>query len=77
VQTWRPIVRERLPFASTVVASSDDPMCRPERARDLAQAWGSRFIDAGARGHLNADAGLGEWPEGRALLDALALAPAR
>ena len=30
--------------------------------------WGSRLIDAGARGHLNADSGLGDWPEGHALL---------
>jgi uncharacterized protein len=77
VQTWRPIVRERLPFASTVVASSDDPMCALERARAMAHGWGSRFVDAGARGHLNGESGLGDWPEGRALLDALRATAAR
>ena len=30
------------------------------------------LVDAGSRGHLNADSGLGDWPEGRALLTALA-----
>mgnify|MGYP000182071266 CR=1 FL=1 len=30
--------------------------------------WGSRLIDAGPRGHLNSDSGLGDWPEGHALL---------
>jgi predicted alpha/beta hydrolase family esterase len=43
----------------------------------MAQAWGSGFVDAGARGHLNGDSGLADWPEGRALLDALRAAPAR
>ena len=30
--SWRPILRERLPFPSIVVASNDDPFCAPERA---------------------------------------------
>jgi predicted alpha/beta hydrolase family esterase len=59
---------QRLPFASTVVASRDDPFTRFERAQSFAQAWGSEFIDYGARGHINAESGLGDWPEGRALL---------
>lgn len=71
VQAWRPIVRACLPFASTVVASTDDPFSTTERSRALAQAWGSRFVEAGARGHLNAESGLGDWPEGRTLLAAL------
>ncbi|WP_425527741.1 alpha/beta hydrolase, partial [Xylella fastidiosa] len=25
----------------------------------MAQDWGARFVDAGARGHLNAESGLG------------------
>jgi predicted alpha/beta hydrolase family esterase len=28
-------------------------------------------VDVGARGHVNADSGLGDWPEGLALLRAL------
>lgn len=66
---WAPLVREPLPFASVVVASSDDPFCALVRAQTLAQHWGSRFVDAGPRGHLNADSGLGDWPEGHALLE--------
>ena len=65
---WAPILRDPLPFPSLLVASQDDPCCRFERAGQLAQAWGSRLVDAGARGHLNADSGLGDWPEGHALL---------
>ncbi len=68
---WRPISRTRLPFASLVVASLDDPYCSPERAAQLAADWGSAWHEIGARGHVNGDSGLGDWPEGRALLSAL------
>ncbi|HEY1393609.1 MAG TPA: alpha/beta hydrolase, partial [Methylibium sp.] len=34
----------------------------PERARQFAAAWGAELIDAGPRGHLNAESGLGDWP---------------
>jgi predicted alpha/beta hydrolase family esterase len=65
---WAPIVRQPLPFPSLLVASRDDPYCRYERAEQLARDWGSRRVDAGACGHINADSGLGDWPEGHALL---------
>ncbi len=66
--SWSPIVRERLPFPSILVGSRDDPYCSFERAQGLAYDWGARFIDLGERGHINAESGLGDWPEGRALL---------
>jgi hypothetical protein len=71
---WRRIERGRLPFPATVVASRDDPFCTYERAQALAGDWGAGFVDIGARGHVNADSGLGDWPEGLALLRALARA---
>jgi uncharacterized protein len=69
--SWRPIVRERLPFASLVVSSSDDPYGSPERAAAMAGDWGSDLATVGARGHINGDSGLGDWPEGHAMLAAL------
>ncbi|MEJ2479822.1 MAG: alpha/beta hydrolase [Acidihalobacter sp.] len=60
--------RDPLPFPSIVVASTDDPYGSIEFSQSCAQAWGSRFVDAGARGHINADSGLGDWPQGYALL---------
>lgn len=60
---WSPMPLERLPFASVLLASRDDPHCTPERAKAFAAAWGSEFVDIGARGHLNSDSGLGDWPE--------------
>ena len=68
---WRPIARQRLPFASLAVISSDDPHCTRERAAQMARDWGSASFDIGRCGHVNAAAGLGDWPQGLALLDAL------
>jgi predicted alpha/beta hydrolase family esterase len=65
------VVRQPLPFKSLLLASRDDPHCRFERARDMANAWGSQFVDCGARGHLNADSGLGLWDAGHRLLEQL------
>lgn len=67
---WRSSARRALPFPSVVVFSEDDPYCRPERAQAMAEAWGSLPRSEGARGHLNGDSGLGDWPQGRALLQA-------
>ena len=65
---WRPIRRSRLPFPSIAVISSEDPYAAPERSAQMAADWGASVVMAGPRGHLNADSGLGDWPEGRALL---------
>ncbi|MFT3663848.1 RBBP9/YdeN family alpha/beta hydrolase [Piscinibacter sp.] len=69
---WRPIVRRALPFPSLAVVSSDDPYCAPARAQRMAADWGSERVDIGARGHINGESGLGDWPEGLALLGRVA-----
>jgi uncharacterized protein len=69
--SWSPIPLQPLPFKSTLVASQDDPYCSFERAQGFALAWGSALVDAGSVGHINADSGLGDWPQGQALLSAL------
>ncbi len=61
---WRSIVRQRLPFAALLVHSEDDPFCAAPRARQMADDWGARVRNLGLRGHINADSGLGDWPEG-------------
>ncbi len=68
---WRPVPATPLPFRAMVVASSDDPYCEVERARRFARQWGAQFEPVGRQGHLNSHSGLGEWPQGRALLDRL------
>jgi predicted alpha/beta hydrolase family esterase len=68
---WRPAPGGALPFPSVVVASSDDPYCALASARALAAGWGGELVDAGDRGHMNSESGLGDWPEGRGLLSRL------
>lgn len=60
-----------LRFPSIVVSSEDDPFGAPAYARGYADAWGSRFVNIGAAGHINADSGLGVWQEGLGLLRTL------
>jgi serine hydrolase len=72
---WRPMPLARLPFPSLVVASENDRFVALERARAFAEAWGSRFVNVGPAGHINADSGLGSWSAGRALLEELLAGP--
>ena len=58
-------------FPSLVVASTDDPYGSAENAERLARAWGSDYRCLGAFGHINANSGLGDWPEGFGLLKRL------
>ncbi|MEW9625777.1 alpha/beta hydrolase [Rhodanobacter geophilus] len=39
--------------------------------RPAPAAWGSERVDIGDAGHVNAASGLGEWPQGLALLQGL------
>ena len=71
LHSFRPAVRDPLPFPALTVISEDDPFCTPDAAWKLAEDWRCRAIDVGARGHLNADSGLDDWPEGREMLAAL------
>lgn len=68
---WSPIERQRLPFKSILVASRDDPHCTFEKAQSLARDWGAELVDIGNAGHINADSGLADWPQGHALLQRL------
>jgi predicted alpha/beta hydrolase family esterase len=63
-----PMPMEKLPFPSIVVASSNDEYVTLDRARAIAAAWGSRFVEIGEAGHINGDSGYGEWPEGEQML---------
>ncbi len=65
---FAPIPLEKLPFKSLVAASENDEYVSLERAEQFADAWGSLFINVGAKGHINANSGFGEWNEGLELL---------
>lgn len=69
--SWRPIVRQPLPFPALVVLSDNDPFCTPRRAQRLAGEWRCPSVSIGDAGHINGAADLGDWPDGRALLRGL------
>ncbi len=72
LKSWRPPVLQRLPFKSICIISANDPFCDLQPGKDMAAAWGSELVELGNKGHINADSGLSDWPQGRALLAQLA-----
>jgi predicted alpha/beta hydrolase family esterase len=70
---WLPVPRDRLPFPSIVAASRNDPLGRIERVAELAQAWGSGFVDIGNVGHLNPASGFGKWPQAEEFIGELSM----
>jgi predicted alpha/beta hydrolase family esterase len=71
LRRFAPAPMNHLPFPSLLVASRNDPYATFERLAQLAQAWGAGLADVGWLGHINAESGLGDWPQGVALLDLL------
>jgi predicted alpha/beta hydrolase family esterase len=68
---FTPLPLKRLGFPSVVVSSTDDPYGSPFFSQRCAKAWGGRFVSIGAAGHVNAESGLGGWPQGLDLLQEL------
>jgi hypothetical protein len=64
VRCFSPIPLDPLPFPARVLTSSDDPFVDCERAEFFAKRWGAEFEDVGRVGHINANSGIGAWPEG-------------
>ncbi|RDI96799.1 serine hydrolase family protein [Dyella solisilvae] len=58
-----------LRFPSLIVASSNDPYGSLDYARLRAQQWGSRLVEGGPLGHINASSDLGNWDWGLNLLE--------
>jgi predicted alpha/beta hydrolase family esterase len=76
LRSWAPVQQVRLPFPALLVGSSNDPYCSLARAQQFGHDWGAGFVSLGARGHLNADSGLDDWPEGHQWLCRLQAVPA-
>jgi len=67
---FRPAASGKPPVPALVVASTTDRYASFESARAAAVAWGAAFEDVGPLGHINLASNLGDWPAGRALLEA-------
>lgn len=57
-----------LPFWAVVVASENDPYGSLERSASVAECRAARLVNVGPLGHINAEPGLGDWPDGWAIL---------
>ncbi|WP_299876030.1 alpha/beta hydrolase [uncultured Cocleimonas sp.] len=71
LRNFAPMPIQNLPFPSIVVTSDNDPYVSLSRAQYFADCWGSRFINYGPYGHLNAESGLGNWEYGKELIEQL------
>ena len=71
IRNFMPMPLKKLPFKSIVVASDNDPYVSFERAKFFADAWGSRIINFGSNGHINAESELSSWELGKKWLSEL------
>lgn len=69
LRRFAPLPRSRLEMRTILVASTDDPFATIVRSRQFASAWGSKFVNIGRAGHINADSGLGSWRFGQRIVD--------
>ena len=67
---FKPVPDRGLRFPSLIIASTNDPYGDIETTWRRAHDWQSGLVVPGALGHINASSGLGDWPQGRALLEA-------
>lgn len=72
VEGFNPIPDKALPFESVLIASTNDIYASIERSEYFADVWGSTFLNIGAKGHINASSGFGEWEEGKIILNQFA-----
>ena len=68
---FSPIPLHKLPFKSILIASTNDQYSTIERSEQLANAWGSRFVNVGNKGHINCASNLASWGEGKLHLNKL------
>ncbi|TVT70487.1 MAG: alpha/beta hydrolase [Pseudomonas sp.] len=68
---FAPLPDRRFSFPSIIVASTDDPFGSLVHAQRCASTWGSRLVNIGKAGHVNAGSNLGSWEQGYAMLQQL------
>lgn len=61
---FAPIARNRLPFPSQLIGSSNDPAVSVSRALELARGWGSEAAILEGAGHINVKSGHQRWEQG-------------
>ncbi|ACD14867.1 RBBP9/YdeN family alpha/beta hydrolase [Paraburkholderia phytofirmans] len=66
-----PFDARRLGVPSILIGSETDPWMPLAGSRDLAQRFGSAFVNLGDAGHINTAAGFGPWPRAKYFVDTL------
>lgn len=62
---------QRLGLPSIVIGSDTDPWMPVAQAGEMAQRFGSTFVNLGDAGHINTAAGFGPWPRAKYFVDTL------
>ena len=68
--TFKNVPEDPISVPSVLITSSNDPYGTVEYAHKRADQWRSSIIEIGTCGHINENSGIGEWEQGRALLNA-------
>ncbi len=68
---FSPIPIKKIPFPSLVVGTENDSYISLERSQELANCWGSEFVNIGQKGHVNSDSNLEYWEQGQVFLQQL------
>jgi uncharacterized protein len=71
IRSFSPTPLGLLPFNSIFVASRNDRYARPDVSQRMARLWGSKLVNLGNAGHINAESGLGSWEDGLRLVSTL------
>lgn len=76
---FAPLPKLRLPFPSLMIGSQNDPYIDSATLAAWASRFGAPYLDLGLRHHIGDAAGLGDWEEGKGLLEGFleGLAPDR
>lgn len=68
---FSPIPTQAVSFPTIVIGTENDTYMTLERAKELAEKWGSDFINIGKKGHINSESNLEYWEEGQNYLKQL------
>lgn len=69
IQGFKRAVDQPIQHPVIVVTSENDPYGSAAYARQSAEQWGAQCISVGDAGHINGESNLGQWPQGRTLLE--------
>ncbi len=61
IENFSPMPQKELPFPTLLIGSRNDHYMKYSRVVQLADRWGSSFLDVGCAGHINGESGFDVW----------------